>query len=494
MTRSILSKAGAAGLAMLAAGCGVEPPGDSHIEAKDGCHEKVVPPQAYYDALMEQKTTQLGLVDAKAPHVLFVNFDGATVKKGFKRAESFILCAAEATIPASNLSPVDRDEVIARVSEHFKAAGVALNVVASKPAGGDYTTMHVGGSYGTLGCTESRSTLGIAPFDDRNANRNDVGFVFDAFEADAGVLADTIAHEAGHSFGLDHTINIKDLMHSTARADDLAFAISQIVNSSEIQDGPALLRANIAALPGFVDPSAPGDATNGGTNPAPASPPGGGSTGGSGGLFSGITVLGNLLGQLQPSQVLDVSKLLPGFAALVPGLVPGFAPGSGTNPFNGGNFSSVLAALPGLPQINTLISMAAPGFTGTVPGAAGGLDPAKITSLIALAAFGGYGSVPAALIGGQASLAPMMNMLFQMLGMNLAGTGALPAPATVATQLPSYMSAFNLNGMTSAPALISAMTSQADFINTNYTGTTQQALISGLMVAASQAYTQLPSN
>jgi hypothetical protein len=430
---------------------------------------------------------------------LYLNFEGTRLQKGFQRTQSFILCSAEATVPPSVMSISDRDLIVDRVSEHFKKAGVALEIRTSAPTSGDYTTIHIGGSYGGLGCTESPSTLGIAPFDERNANRNDIGFVFDGFQKDPGVIADTVAHEAGHTYGLDHTVNTKDLMHGTAVGDDLAFAISQIVNSTEMQDGPATLRRNIAALPGFADPNAPGDATNGGSTPGtnpgsgtnPGTPPGGAG----GNLFSGITVLGNLLGQLQPGQLIDVTKLLPGFAALIPGIVPGVVPGAPTNPFTGGNFSSVLTALPGLPQINTLISMAAPGLSGQVPGALPGalpgLDPATIATLAALAAFGGYGSIPAALLGGQTAMDPMIALLIQMLGSNMAGTGPLPSPASVAPQLPPYMNAYNLSGTGSPADLVSAMMMQAAFINSSYTGSTQQALITGLMIAASQAYAQM---
>ena len=484
--------ASAASVSLLLASCGVNPGDFKKRESTDGCKDKVIPPKGYYDALMAEKVNKLGLAATSTSKTLYVNFDGATVQKGFQRGQSFILCANTANIPAPGYSDTERQEIVDRVTKHYDDAGVEITVTATKPVSGDYTVIHVGGSYGTLGCTESPSTLGIAPFDDGNQNLNDVGFAFTDFEADIGVVADTIAHEAGHTFGLDHTINAKDIMYPSARGNDLAFAISQIVNSTEMQDGPAVLRRNVGAKPGYADPNAAGDASNGGSNngsmPAPGNGGSGGSGGsggvngaGAGGLFSGIMTLGGLLNQVQPNQILNVAALLPGFASMIPGMSNGT-----TANFPAGNYGAVFAALPGIDKVNTLVSMAAPGLAGAA--GAAGFNPASIASMAALAAFGGYANVPAAMTGAQTFLTPLLNTILQMLGMNLAGQGQLPDPSHVAGQLPSYVNAYKLGSMTSVPALMSAMNAQSTFINSNYAGTNQAALLSGLKVAASQAY------
>ncbi len=479
MKTSRFFTARAAGLSLLLASCGVNP-GDFKQVNSDGCHEKVVPPKGYYDALMAEKVNKLALNATATPKTLYLNFDGAMVEKGFKRGQTFIACSALSSIPASGLSPIDRDEVVARVASHFATAGVEVTVTVTTPISGDYTTVHVGGSYGSLGCTESESTVGIAPFDDGNQNLNDIGFAFTRFESELNGIADTIAHEAGHTYGLDHTVNVKDLMHPSARAYDLAFAMSQIVNSTDIQDGPAVLRRNVGSLPGFVDPAAGGNATNGGSSGTS------GNSGNSsaGGLFSGISTLGGLLGQIQPDQIMNIVALLPGFASMIPGMSNGT-----TAAFPAGNYMAVLAALPGIDKINSLVSMAAPGLAG-VAGAAGvaGFNPASIATMAALAAFGGYASLPAAMMGAQSFLSPLLAMIFQMLGMNLTAQGSLPDPSQIAGQLPSYVNAYNLGSVTTAPALMAAMGQQSAFINANYTGTNKAALISGLTVAASQAY------
>ncbi len=478
MRNSRFFPARAASLSLLLAACGTNP-GEIKVRESEGCHDKIVPPKGYYDALMAEKVNKLGLAATATSKVLYINFDGAMIEKGFKRGQSFIACAALSNIPSSNFSPADRDEIVSRVSKHFETASVELTVTATLPVSGDYTTMNVGGSFGSLGCTESPTTLGIAPFDDGNQNLNDIGFAFTRFESDVGVIADTIAHEAAHTYGLDHTINSKDLMHPSARGNDLEFAISQIVNGTDMQDGPAMLRRNVGSKAGFVDPANGSNATvPGSVNTGPSS--GNGSVSG-GGLFSGISTLGGLLGQIQPNQIMNIMTLLPGFASMIPGMSNGT-----TAAFPGGNYMSVLGALPGIDKINSMVSMAAPGFAGAA--GATGFNPASIASMAALAAFGGYASVPAAISGAQGSLAPLMAMILQMLGLNLSGQGALPAPTQIAGQLPSYVSAYNLNSATTAPALLNAMGQQSSFITSNYTGANQAALMSGLKVASSQAY------
>ena len=53
MRTSRLFPAGAAGLTLLLAACGVNP-GEFKARDSEGCHDKVVPPKGYYDALMAE--------------------------------------------------------------------------------------------------------------------------------------------------------------------------------------------------------------------------------------------------------------------------------------------------------------------------------------------------------------------------------------------------------------------------------------------------------
>ena len=139
MRTSRLFPAGAAGLTLLLAACGVNP-GDFKGRDSEGCHDKVIPPKGYYDALMAEKVNKLGLAAASAPKTLYINFDGGMIEKGFKRGQSFIACSALSNLPESGLSPADRDEIVSRVSMHFETAGVELAVTATAPVSGACST------------------------------------------------------------------------------------------------------------------------------------------------------------------------------------------------------------------------------------------------------------------------------------------------------------------------------------------------------------------
>ena len=54
----------------------------------------------------------------------------------------------------------------------------------------DYTTVHLGGSYRTLGCNRSNNILGVAPLDRGNTNKNDVAFAFTHLNSSVEVLYD----------------------------------------------------------------------------------------------------------------------------------------------------------------------------------------------------------------------------------------------------------------------------------------------------------------
>ncbi len=446
--------------------------------------EKQMPPKGYYDALFEQqlKLVDQGVAPANGPQVLWINFGGAAVTKGFNRGQSFILCRASANVPAAGLSPGDEDAVRAGVQQFFDDAGAQLVITNAKPSSGDFTTMHVGGTFADLGCI-GPGVLGVAPFDVGNANRNDVGFAFPK-NVSAAIIAETVAHEAGHSFGLDHVSNKQDLMFASSSPGITGFTVSTISGSNKLQDGPAVLKQVLGA----------GNATQtpGGSSPVPAQPAAPvagipnlpGSLAGLPGLDQ-IGNIGQLLPGLAPGSVLDISQLLPQIQSLIP-------------------IASSGVGLPGLDKILTIV-----GVAGAAQGAQGGTTPAAtpaagalgglIDPALAAAVLGG-----ATGLGGLGSLATLAGfgditqyVLAAQGALNGAGAGAA-APAGTAATIPQLGAVPDLSALlglasstTDIATLLQSLAGTSQVVNGNFGGANKDALLSLVKLAYTQQYIDL---
>lgn len=151
-------------------------------------------------------------------HVLFVNFDGVDVRPGDNALENQGLRDGMSTDPIE-LPPYDPkgDRRLANILEiHKKIAGfyadMNLEVVISRPLSGDYQMTVVGGKESAIGLNPP--VVGISPGDCKNAYDANLNYAFSAsLGEDPGKTAVTIAHEAGHAYGLGHTQNMKDIMY-----------------------------------------------------------------------------------------------------------------------------------------------------------------------------------------------------------------------------------------------------------------------------------------
>ncbi len=176
-----------------------------------------------------------------ATHLLFVDFDGATVTLGASddaTAGISELAAAPAyppfdgSIGAPAITQAQAETVLVdRVRAYY--APFDLDVVAARPASGDYASVLIGGTGLSLSPAQAGGIAGIAPLDCGDANGRSLGFAFsDALAPRYGglvALGAAIAHEAGHGYGLQHLTEPLDPMYSVAvptqKLDDL-FALS----------------------------------------------------------------------------------------------------------------------------------------------------------------------------------------------------------------------------------------------------------------------------
>ena len=453
-------------------------------DAKQAFEDGVKPPKDYYDALFKaavgraDKGANLGLGDA--PAVLWVNFDGATVTRGFDPGQSFIVCQGSATIPpATELSASDRHAVVEQVQQYYDATGAKLQVTSSKPAGGDFTTIHVGGTYADLGCS-GNGVLGIAPFDVGNANRNDIGFVFSGSTHDAHAVAIGVAHEAGHSFGLDHVTNRSDLMYPVAVPEAHEFEASTRQNGVR-QDEPAILKQALDTAAAATTTSAAtttpaaggGGSQGGGVKGLPNLPAGlsnlpglsqlgnlGGLLGGGGGGGGGGG-LGGLLGGLGGgSGGGGLGGILSGFSNLIPG--------------GGGNLGGLGGILGGLGGGGGGGGLG--GLAGGLGGLAGGLGGGGLGG-------GGLGGL-GGLLGGQGSSGGGASA-------NPVGGASLTDPAPTSPALPDLASYLGLSGNGTAPGiLIRNFEGTVAVVRANYKGDQGTAMLSFVKAAYGQAYAQ----
>ena len=404
--------------------------------------------------------------DAKA--VVWVNFDGATVAKGVKSGQSFLVCGASAIIAPSKLTTPERDAIVKFVQGVFDQAGAPVTIATEVPARGAYTSVHVGGFYKDLGCGDGQGQIGAAPLDLANLNPADVAFVFSNMIRDWKAVAFAVAHEVGHTYGLEHTSDPHDVMYGASGPSTATFLKAKISVADREQDGAALLRANLgleeggsAALAAVATPPAAATEiakifTN--LPDALKQIPG----------LDQLAALAKLLPELTPDQIADITKLLPAIAKALPAGIK----------------------VPELARVLTLIAVAQKAATteaaktgGVGAGISGVLNPKTIGSIAILAGMAGAGDITAVL----KTIGILGTVLNPTPAPAPSGAPAPQGPPSL-SDVPNLAIILGLDKVKNLEQLLALLQAQVKVIRDNVSGPAQTALISTLKLAFAQEF------
>lgn len=143
---------------------------------------------------------------------VYVNGSGATLRGGFEDASqdrsSIVEHAGLASVTVPAYAGDDWGTVMTCVRDQF--VDFDIEVTDRRPASDDHIMIMVGGSPSLIG--ERSGVAGIAPYMG-SVIRGAVGFAFsDVHHGDAQALCETVAHEIGHTLGLDHVYECSDTM------------------------------------------------------------------------------------------------------------------------------------------------------------------------------------------------------------------------------------------------------------------------------------------
>lgn len=148
-------------------------------------------------------------------HVLYVNDclpNGCAVSRGSDSSinDSSSIASQDTTMSAWSHGQEAWDEVIECVKERF--APFDIQVTTDDPGTASHFEIMVGGTSFELS-PSIMDAGGIAPTISCNAQRNNnLAFVFAGQTADRGYLCNAIVHEAGHIYGLSHSLDARDPM------------------------------------------------------------------------------------------------------------------------------------------------------------------------------------------------------------------------------------------------------------------------------------------
>jgi len=165
---------------------------------------------------------------AGGARLVYLHFDGITLGPGADdpRTAHSVIVAHTTTIPPFDPRPyaaaLDENEVrariVARAKQHY--APFAVEVVRERPPAGAHHTMCIVGGLPSLVGQPAR-TAGLSPLDCNDDQPDNVVYVFSevlrpeatgSIDASIDAIAIACSHEAGHSFGLGHTAEPRDVM------------------------------------------------------------------------------------------------------------------------------------------------------------------------------------------------------------------------------------------------------------------------------------------
>ncbi len=246
-----------------------------YVVLPEGCTGLGVPDPArcdYFTIVDPDSTTRIPSRFKSRTHMtmavntLFLNFDGADLTSSSfgdnaTENESSVLgmqWLSSATIPPFEPSdyyelrdyPTRADQLHA-VAGHVRRlfAPFDVDVVIERPRSHiPYTMIMVGGSPSLLNLP--RGVLGVAPMDCGHTAKKSIAFVFPEDIHTTGLLASTIAHEAGHTYGLHHIDNTEGIMYPAAMDNDSYWEAGSTTDGracdgSYHQDSYALLGENL---------------------------------------------------------------------------------------------------------------------------------------------------------------------------------------------------------------------------------------------------------